>query len=96
MKNLEIRTIEHKGVKVRIKIDYDKGSASILNANDEVKLWAFGSRGLEYMQGWIEIVEAMMVAVKECKKELESDLERKSRFIAIDYGEKVSLPKKKK
>lgn len=82
MKNLEIRTIEHKGIKVSIKIDYDKGEASLVDALDNYKgkQWLFTKRGLEYMNGWQDILEAMQVAVKECKKELESNLGEKSRF----------------
>lgn len=76
MKNLEIRTIEHKGIKVSIKIDYDKGEASLVDPLDNYKgkQWLFSQRGLEYMNGWLNIMEAMQVAVKECKKELEHSL----------------------
>lgn len=83
MKNLEIRTIEHKGVKVTIRIDYDKGTASLMEFRNESwkkKEWIFVDRGLEYMTGWQNVIEAMQVAVKECKKELEKDLAEKSKF----------------
>lgn len=86
MKHLEIRTIEHKGIKVTIKIDYDRGTASLVEENGITdfpwrnKMWVFADRGLEYMNGWQNILEAMQVAVKECKKELEKDLAEKSRF----------------
>jgi len=79
MKNLEIRTIEHKGITVSIKIDYDKGTASLVNPleNYRAKKWLFAERGLEYMNRWQDILEAMQVAVKECKDELEEDEKRK-------------------
>ena len=83
MKNLEIRTIEHKGVRVTIKINYDNGQASLVENqfNDyKRKQWIFAERGLEYMNGWSDILEAMQVAVKECKKELETDLAEKNTF----------------
>lgn len=82
MKNLEIRTVEHKGIKVSIKIDYDNGIASLVDPHDSYrgKRWLFSERGLEYMNGWQDILEAMQVAVKECKKELESNLAEKSKF----------------
>jgi hypothetical protein len=44
------------------------------------KQWLFTQRGLEYMNGWQDILEAMQVAVKECKKELEQNLAEKSSF----------------
>lgn len=83
MKNLEIRTLEHKGVKVTIRIDYDKGTASLMEYRNEgwkKKEWIFADRGLEYMNGWQNIIEAMQVAVAECKKELEKDLAEKTKF----------------
>ena len=83
MKNLEIKTIEHKRVKVTIRIDYDKGTASFMefqNNGWKKKEWVFADRGLEYMNGWLEILEAMTVAVKECEKELEANLAEKSAF----------------
>lgn len=84
MQNLSIRTIEYKGIKVTIKIDYDKGTASLMERSQRgdwvTKNWLFQDRGLEYMTGWQNVIEAMQVAVKECKKELEKDLAEKSKF----------------
>ena len=83
MKNLEIRTLEHKGIKVTIKIDYDKGTVSLMEFENESwkrKKWIFADRGLEYMNGWQNVLEAMQVAVAECKKELEKDLAEKTKF----------------
>lgn len=86
-KHLEVKTVEHKGIKVIIKVDYEAGTASLvemLNANQQTqyptKKWGFGNRGLEYMNGWLTILEAMTLAVKECKKDLEWDLAEKSKF----------------
>lgn len=82
-KNLEIRTIEHKGVKVTIRIDYDKGNASLMEYIDnrwKPKRWLFTDRGLEYMNGWQDILEAMQESVKLCKIALEEDLAMKTAF----------------
>ncbi len=86
-KHVEIKTVEHKGIKVVVKIDYINGKASLvelLQANGEVqtpaKKWVFAERGLEYMDSWIIILEAMTVAVKECKKDLEFSLAQSSAF----------------
>lgn len=83
MKNLEIKTIEHKGIKVTMKIDYNAGEASLVQLSYDgktyfAKQWVFANRGLEYMNGWLVILEAMTVAVKECKKELEVSLAQAS------------------
>lgn len=84
MKNLEIRTIEHKGVKVTVQIDYDESRVSLVersrSGNYTEKNWLFSNRGLEYMNGWLNILEAIQFAVKECKKELEANLAEKAKF----------------
>lgn len=82
MKNLEIRTIEHKGIKVTIKIDYDKGEASLVETSfgHGDKKWLFSNRGLGYMLGWLNILEAMQIAVKECKKELELSFSQSNKY----------------
>ncbi len=83
MKNLEIKTIEHKDIKVTVKIDFDKGEVSLVESfmgDFEPKKWVFATRGLEYMNGWIDIIDSMKFAVQYAKKELESDLAEKSKF----------------
>lgn len=40
----------------------------------------FADRGLEYMNGWRNVLEAMQEAVTECQKELEKNLAEKSRL----------------
>lgn len=84
-KHVEIKTIEHKGINVTIKIDYDKGTASLVDArnmsgNYPAKQWVFAERGLEYMNGWLDILYAMTEAVRECKKDLEFSLAQSSAF----------------
>jgi len=82
MKLQEIKTIEHKGIKVAIKVDYHRGTASLVDTHSSYpnKAWHFADRGLEYMNGWLNILEAMQVAVTECKKMLEEDLAYNSRL----------------
>lgn len=86
-KHVEIKTIEHKGIEVVVKIDFDAGTASLVEAQKGSmptvygqKQWVFANRGLEYMQGWLNILEAMTVAVKECRKDLEWKLAEDSKF----------------
>jgi hypothetical protein len=92
MKNLEIRTIEHKGIKVTIRINYDDGTAELVERIDgkwKVKQWVFKPRGLEYMNGWQDVLSAMQVAVSLCKVELEKNLAEKSKF-SEGFIEKVT------
>jgi hypothetical protein len=92
MKNFEIKTVEHKGIKVPIQINYDKGEVTLVenfHTDSEMsyraKQWLFKGRSLEYMDSWINILEAMTVAVKECKALLEKDLAEKTRLEEETY-----------
>jgi hypothetical protein len=78
--NLKIKTFTFNGIAIRVKIDYDKGLASLVDDQNYNKQWCFASRGLEYMNGWLNIIGAMKLAVEEAKKLLEADLAEKSSF----------------
>lgn len=81
VKHLEVKTLEHKGIKVTVMIDYDKGEASLVEQHQyKEKRWVFANRGLEYMRSWGDILEAMQNAVDYCKKELEHKLAVDSAF----------------
>lgn len=89
-KHQEVKTIKHKGVDVTVAIDYDNGTASIVEvfrqrqapyANEyQPKKWVFAGRTLDYMNGWLLILQAMTKAVEQIKKDLEADLAEKSAF----------------
>lgn len=89
MKTLEIRVFELKGILVKVKIDYVEGLISFIDAEDEPKKWCFSNRGSEYMNGWVDILEAMIYATKEAKKLLEIEQNSKKQ-----PGEKVGKKKK--
>lgn len=94
MNNLIIKTIEHKGIRVMMKIDYDKGELSFMESNYgnwQNKNWVFANRGLEYMQGWLDILDAMKFAVGEGKKELEKDKNEKGKVMVDEIGKKIML-----
>lgn len=75
-KHLEVKTYAHKGVSVMVKIDYDKGTISLMEKNhnmgsqDVPKKWVFAERGIEYMAGWLNILEAMSLAIGKAESEL--------------------------
>lgn len=77
MKHLEIKSIEHKGINVLVKIDYKAGTISLVEevANSvpqsyQQKKWVFGNREVEYMAGWQDIFDALKFATKEAEKDL--------------------------
>jgi hypothetical protein len=76
---VEIFDVWHKGVCVTIKIDYVKKDISLVDreGSDYVgKLWLFKNRGLEYMQGWIDITEAMEKAIRIGEERLKARVEK--------------------
>ena len=73
-KHVEIRTYFHVGIGVTVKIDYDGGQISLVEAEKgsmpikySGKQWVFTNRGLEYVGGWLDILEAMKNAIKEAE-----------------------------
>jgi hypothetical protein len=95
-KHIEINTIEHKEIAVTYKVDYDNGTATLVEMNPhgkyEPKNWMFRNRSLSYMDGWVNILEAQIVAVKECKKLLGEAYEREEELkkkLAKDLAKKI-------
>ena len=84
MKLQEIKTVEHKGISIAVKVDYVEGTASFVEVNRAgsypPKQFIFSNRTLDYMNGWLDILSAMQEAVKVCKADLEKDLAEKSRI----------------
>lgn len=97
MKNFEVRTIEKNGISVTIAINYDLSIVSLVEGvgtGYQAKKWLFANRGLEYMNSWLKIIDAMKFAIEEGKKELEHQLAESSKF-KIEKIEKVIKSKNK-
>lgn len=77
------KTPEHRPIGVTMKIDFDEQAISIvesmhpLKAEFETKHFVFSSRGLEYMEGWHNILDAMHNAITLATKELDEYTEAK-------------------
>ena len=70
-KHLEVKTYDHKGVSVRVEVNYDQGTISLLDKETgQAKKWLFAKRELEYMQGWQNILDAMKYAITKATEEL--------------------------
>lgn len=80
----ETISYEHKGIKVLVHVDHMNAKVSIVERDlaDRFipKKWVFIERGLEYMQGWQNILDAMKYAVGEATKLLEKDHAEASAF----------------
>lgn len=65
-------------VSVAVHINYAEGYISLIDPNPENpaasfnngKQWKFAKRGLEYMQGWQDILDAMKSAITEATQKL--------------------------
>ena len=90
----ETYTFVHKKIEVDVSIHYLDNKISLIDARDQLdhKKWVFANRGVEYMNGWLTILEAMSMAVKDAKKRYEAELAEQSAF----RGKVVVVVKRKK
>jgi len=82
-KIVDIVEIIHKKIKVLVKIDYIENEISLVEKHKGIhihKRWLFAGRGVECMNGWLNILEAQKVAIKEAKRMYEEELARVSAF----------------
>lgn len=82
-KVIEVYGFTHKDITVTVKIDYKRNEISLLESydgNSGAKKYVFAGRGVEYMQGWLNILEAMQEAIKDAKKRYEAELAERSKF----------------
>ena len=84
IKHLEIKTYKYQDIKVSVEIDYDKKVISIVEStpiskNWQTKNYVFPGRGLEYMQGWRNVLEAIKYAIDEAEKELSTYIKEKQK-----------------
>lgn len=105
-KGVEIYRFTHKEIGVNVKIDYKENKISILDhlgdANN-FKRFVFADRGVQFMQGWLNILEAIQEAVKDAKKRYEAELAEQSKFkpemlevvLPVFTGRRVPNNKKK-
>lgn len=90
----EVYEIEHKGITVGVRIDYVRNQINIVDRpahlEDHPKSWVFARRGVEYMNSWLNILEAIQVAIKDAKKRYEDELAEQSKF--TDIGKIGGIP----
>lgn len=95
-KHIEIYEHIHKGISVLVKIDYFTNEISLLEDKTmQRKEWIFAKRGVEYMNGWINILEAMQEAIKHAKKKYEANLAEESKFRNKDFNVEIGYKIKK-
>jgi len=60
------------GTTIYVKIDFAKNKVSLVDQNGSNTNFKFAERGLEYMNGWLNILGAMRYAVRLARDELEA------------------------
>lgn len=103
IKYKETYLFQHKGVKIWVKIDYINNKISLVEPfgssteKFQQKKWLFHERGIEYMFGWIDILEAMQEAIKHAKYRYEmQEALRSEKAEAILVNGMLELDKAKK
>lgn len=92
-KGVEIYTFTHKKIDITVKIDYKLNEITLLeNIYQGAKKYIFAHRGVEYMQGWLNVLEAMQEAIKDAKKRYEAELAEQSAFKDSFIGELSGVP----
>ena len=71
------RGYTYNGIVVKVEIDFEAEEVSIIDETKKVKKWTFSGRGIEFMDAWCEILDAMKYAIGEAKKELQEQLDIK-------------------
>ena len=62
-----------KGIEVKVYINYKEGYISLVDNNPpQGKNWLFAKRGIEYMQGWQDVLDAMKSAIADARKKLKA------------------------
>ena len=76
----------YKGISVYVKVDYLNNLISLVEpwkleqGKFQKKNWIFADRGVEYMQDWLNILEAMAWAIEDAKEKYEANLAEESKF----------------
>lgn len=70
----------HKDITVVLEIDYLANKISLIDGFGKAKKYVFAERGVEYMNSWVNILEAMQEAIKNAKEKYEANLAEVSKF----------------
>lgn len=82
---VEMYTHEYGDIKIGVQIDYVNKEISLMEVHNvtnkhnhpksqvpEPKKWVFIDRGLEYMNGWRNILDGMKSAIEDAEKKLKA------------------------
>lgn len=59
------------GTIIRIRIDFENNKVTLVEKDGNKARFLFADRGIEYMNGWLNILGAMQYAIRQARDELE-------------------------
>lgn len=68
---------------VGVRIDYRKEQISLIDGNSEPERYVFAERGVEDMDGWLDILKAVEYAITKARGELQSYLDERTKELAL-------------
>ena len=63
------------GIDIDIRINYRKERITLIDEKRNKKQWLFAEREIQYLDSWVEILEAMQEAIKLAKIDLDEYLD---------------------
>ena len=92
------RLYRHKGVNIIVDIDLENGTISLVESKTtgyKPKNWTFAGRTIEYMDGWLTILDAMKNAISMARLEIDKAAQVKLDEFINSYFELRNLKGKK-
>ncbi len=73
MKDLFVRRVYTAyGISIVVELDFVNETISLVEKDGSKKLWDFTGRGVEYMNGWRNIMHAMEYATAQAQAEMKA------------------------
>lgn len=60
------------GTIIRVRVDYENNKITLVEKDGNKARFLFADRGVEYMNGWLNILGAMQYAIRASRDELEA------------------------
>lgn len=94
-KDLFVRRVYSSyGISVVVELDFVNETISLVEKDGSKKLWDFTGRGVEYLNGWRNIMRSMEYATAEAQKEMQAHIDdRLKDFVKLYQAVDLKLKK---
>ncbi len=69
-------SVTHNRVRIDYIVDFQEKTISIVDSNRNNKEFVFVGRGPEYVQGWLNILDAIKIAIEEGERLLKEQSDK--------------------